>query len=272
MIKIQNIKDFEIILVDNKSTDATIETAKRLGIRKILNIEKYLPGKALNTGIKVAEGDIIVCLSAHCMPKDEFWLENLISPLENHKIAGVYGRQIPTSFSNSSNKRDLIITFGIERRLQTRDYFFHNANSAFRRELWKQYPFNEETTNIEDRIWAKKIIEKGYHILYEPEAIIYHYHGIHQNRNDSRSITTAKVLSIIEDDEILNSLPKSMLPENIKTVAICPIVNSNPLSNDHIEIFKDMLADLEPCSYLNEIYVLASHTVNRVKNFLLIKK
>ena len=48
----QTFKNFEIILVDNLSTDNTVKKAKQLGVRKIIKIQKYLPGKALNVGIK----------------------------------------------------------------------------------------------------------------------------------------------------------------------------------------------------------------------------
>jgi len=52
--------------------------------------------------------------------------------------------------------------FGLDRRVQVKDSFFHNANSAFRREVWEKIPFDEQVTNIEDRVWAKKILSLGY--------------------------------------------------------------------------------------------------------------
>ena len=42
--------------------------------------------------------------------------------------------------------------------------FFHNANSLKGQVYLKKYPFNEKVTNIEDRLWAKQILdlESGY--------------------------------------------------------------------------------------------------------------
>ena len=72
-------------------------------------------------------------------------------PLEEENIAGVYGRQVPFSYSEPSDKRDLEITFGLDKRYHIKDAFFHNANSAFKRETLIKYPFDENLTNIEDR-------------------------------------------------------------------------------------------------------------------------
>ena len=44
--------DWEVVLVDTQSQDATVEIAKRQGVKKIISIEKYLPGDALNQGFE----------------------------------------------------------------------------------------------------------------------------------------------------------------------------------------------------------------------------
>ena len=103
----QTLKNIEVIIVDNHSKDKTIEKIKKFPV-KIVKIKKFLPGKAINLGIKKSNGEIIVCLSAHCLPVDNKWLENLIKPLKYKKVAGVYGRQQPMPYSTDLDKRDLI--------------------------------------------------------------------------------------------------------------------------------------------------------------------
>ena len=130
----QTYKSFEVILVDNESNDYTLNIAKRFNLKKIINIKKFYPGKALNEGIRSSSGKFIVCLSAHCIPKNEFWLENLKKNFDTHdNIAGVYGRQLPVSFTGDIDKRDLMLVFGRDYRIQINDYFFHNANSMIRK-------------------------------------------------------------------------------------------------------------------------------------------
>ena len=50
-IFIQNYKKFKVAIVDNYSSDRTLEIAKRYDT-KIFKIKKFLPGKAINIPIK----------------------------------------------------------------------------------------------------------------------------------------------------------------------------------------------------------------------------
>jgi glycosyltransferase involved in cell wall biosynthesis len=191
----QTYKNFEVIIVDNLSKDKTISRAKEFNVEKIVEIKDYLPGKALNLGIRESEGDYIVMISSHCIPVDKFWLENLVNTLEEDSdYAGVYGRQEPMSFSSASTKRDLMLVFGLDPKIQIRDGFFHNANSIIKKKIWNKYPFDEETTNIEDRLWGQEMVHNNFKLKYEPEASVYHYHGIHQDGNESRLSNIVKII------------------------------------------------------------------------------
>ena len=77
MLYQQDYSDFEVILVDNASIDHTVQVAKRFPLAAVINIDKFLPGRALNEGIRASSGRFIVCLSAHCIPKNKDWLSCL---------------------------------------------------------------------------------------------------------------------------------------------------------------------------------------------------
>ena len=62
-------------------------------------------------------------------------------------------------YTSDVDKRDLLTIFGLDKKIQIKDTFFHNANSAFRKSLEKN-TFNEKATNIEDRIWGEKLSQK----------------------------------------------------------------------------------------------------------------
>lgn len=216
----QDYSRFEVIIVDNDSTDKTIAKARNYPVNEILNIKDYLPGKALNLGVEHSRGEYVVCLSAHCIPVNSDWLSKLVYSLEEDtSYAGVYGRQEPMSFSTLSDKRDMLLVFSLDRKLQIKDSFFHNANSIIRRNCWDQVPFDDKITNIEDRIWAQEMLNLGYRLLYEPEASVYHYHGIHQNGDSER---LSNVVTIIEEQN--NSLVSGRLDaDKLKIVAIIPV-------------------------------------------------
>ena len=218
--------DVEVILVDNESTDHTVKIAKRLGIKKLIQITDFIPGKALNDGIRASKGDYIVCISAHCVPKSNKWLSILLDNVNNDEsIAGVYGRQLPLSYTDPIDKRDLLIIFGQDKRIQKKDYFFHNANSMISRKIWEKFPFSEEVSNIEDRVWGKQVIEAGYKIIYEPEAEVFHHHGLHQGNAPERAKGVVSILENV-DKKTLNNIPEIMKPENLNVVAVIPIMGT----------------------------------------------
>ncbi len=225
----QEYRDFEVILVDNESTDKTIEKAKQFDIVKIVKCRDYRPGLALNMGIREAKGDYIVCLSGHCIPVNEKWLSSLLRNFQDEEVAGVYGRQEPLAFTSDSDKRDLSIIFGLDRRVQRKDSFFHNANSMIRRSLWEETPFDETITNIEDRVWAEKMLRKKYKIVYEPEARVFHYHGIHQNGEASRCVNVVKILEDLMPD-IKNNIHVDINDLNI--IAVIPVKGEVPYLKD----------------------------------------
>ena len=161
-ISTQSISDYEIILVDNNSQDRSVKIAKKY-TDNIIKVTDFYPGKAINDGIRASSGKYIVVISGHCIPKNNLWLEKLIEPLKNDEtrlLAGVYGRQEPLSSSSALDKRDLTVVFGLDERTQKKDSFFHNANSAIPRKIWEKFPFDEKTTNIEDRLWGAEVIKK----------------------------------------------------------------------------------------------------------------
>jgi rhamnosyltransferase len=223
MINKQDYHDFEVILVDNSSSDHTVTVASRYPLAAIVNIDKFLPGHALNEGIRASKGKFIVCLSAHCIPKGTDWLSTLRSNFDkDEKLAGVYGRQLPVSFTNAVDKRDLITVFGLDRRTQIKDYFFHNANSMLRRDVWEKFPFDEQVTNIEDRVWGKAVIEAGYSIVYDPDAAVYHHHGLHQGNAPERAKGVVSIIGQV-DQGLVNELPESLRPEHANIVAVVPV-------------------------------------------------
>jgi GT2 family glycosyltransferase/CMP-N-acetylneuraminic acid synthetase len=224
----QDFDDFEVILVDNESTDRTLELAQRFDVKLVSYTEPYFPGRALNAGIRASQGELLVMLSGHCIPTNPRWLGNLLSAFGDPKLAGVYGRQEPLPYTSDRDKRDLWTVFQLDRKVQRHDCFFHNANSAVRRDLWEQSPFSETATNIEDRIWARQMLDSGYHLIYEPDASVFHWHGIHQNDNAQRRRDVVRIIEHLKLARTSEPAIAVLREERPEIVAVIPVRNMSP--------------------------------------------
>lgn len=91
-LKAQNIprKDFEIIVVDNLSTDNTYEKALEAGADVVIKESKKGANMARQAGFEKSKGEISVFLDADCVPPNN-WLEKITKDLSKPGIAAVSG-------------------------------------------------------------------------------------------------------------------------------------------------------------------------------------
>jgi rhamnosyltransferase len=174
----QEYDNFEVILVDSGSTDGTLEIARQYSIEEVVHIppEKFSFGRALNWGCEHADGKYCVFISAHCYPKRVDWLERLLEKFDDSNVAMVYGKQRgggPTKFSERQIFKRWFPDEDIDYQLTP---FANNANAAIRRELWEEYPYDEQLTGLEDLDWGTRVKEVEYEISYASEAEIIHIH------------------------------------------------------------------------------------------------
>lgn len=218
----QSYDNFTITIVDSGSNDGTLEIIREISKKYpslivLKSVEVFKPGNAINIGAITCDSDYFICISAHCIPENKTWISSYIEFMENNSdVMGAFGRQLPLSCTHADDARDLLITFGAEERIIERDYFFHNANSIIRTSFWKDHPFDNDTPHIEDRIWAKRVVELGFKTAYLPQAGVYHYHGLHQH-GQAKSFRAVNVLNVMHSLEGIDEAQKvtSLLAENI---------------------------------------------------------
>ncbi|MBI5841117.1 MAG: glycosyltransferase family 2 protein [Chloroflexi bacterium] len=177
-IRRQTLTDVEIILVDSGSSDSTVSIAESFGA-KVVNIrpEEFTFGRSLNLGVREATRDFIVIASAHVYPVYPDWLETLLRPFEDGKVALAYGKQRGPETARFSEQQIYHQWFPEVSKPRQETAFCNNANAAIRRTLWEQNPYDETLTGLEDLAWAKWAKEHGYAIAYVAEAEIIHIHN-----------------------------------------------------------------------------------------------
>ena len=91
----QSIKDFEVIVVDDGSTDDTLTVITKLQVSYKLHVTRQKhqgPGVARNLGAKQAKGQILVFVDADMIFGKDF-LRFLVKPIIEGKYKGVFSKE-----------------------------------------------------------------------------------------------------------------------------------------------------------------------------------
>jgi GT2 family glycosyltransferase len=185
-IERQTLRPYEVHVVDSSVGDGIAEalsnhvTAGGFPVRRVALVqERFSHPRALNVGVQNASGDVVVSLSGDATPANELWLERLVAPLADPKVAGAYSRQIARPGASLSWAEGFRLWWRYRPRptaLRSRDHLFSNACSAFRRELALRIPFNETLVEVEDYEWAREVQRQGYTIAYVGDSEVFHSH------------------------------------------------------------------------------------------------
>ncbi len=177
-IRHQTIEDVQIILVDSGSSDRTVEIANTYGVQVVtIQPQDFTFGRSLNLGISQALADYVVFASAHVYPVYPDWLERLLEPFEDDKVAISYGKQRGMETTQFSEHQIFKHWFPDVSTNNQSHPFCNNANAAIRKKLWDQNAYNETLPGLEDLAWARWAHEQGYRIAYVAEAEIIHVHN-----------------------------------------------------------------------------------------------
>ncbi len=187
-LKEQSVKPDQIVVVDSSSDDDTLRICRASGADVIqIGAETFDHGGTRNLGASMAQGQILAFMTQDSRFKDKESLRELIRPLENPAGAASYGRQIPKEdakpiekFARFFNYSPRGMVKGIEDlpTLGIKTFFFSNAFSAFKKNAYEEVGgFPRKTIMNEDMFLAAKLLQRGYKIAYQPEAVVYHSHN-----------------------------------------------------------------------------------------------
>ena len=173
---------FEIVVVDNRSTDDTPSMMRELiaasPCRLLYHVmdEDRGPTRSRNTGARLAQGAILAFTDSDCRA-DARWLEHGVAAFTNG-IAFVSGRmmdkpeQTVRFFSRTmSGFVDENPTFPTCNVMYRREVF--ERMGGFREDLWFKAPLNL-WTEAADSDLAWRVLDAGLESAYAPDAVVYH--------------------------------------------------------------------------------------------------
>jgi glycosyltransferase involved in cell wall biosynthesis len=169
--------ELEIVVVDNGSTDGTVELMHRLPVR-VIEESKCGPAAARNAGVREAYGDIIVFLDADMRASHNRLIAEHLRTIDGHADAGISGGAIthdPEQKSILAFAENATGLYNWHDRLPARELTFQSAgNQAFRRALFDELgPWEESLLYLEDFEWSQRVVMSGRKIYFNPAAGAY---------------------------------------------------------------------------------------------------
>jgi rhamnosyltransferase len=177
----QTFQNFEIIVVDDNSTDKTLKIVNDYSKKLPIKIIKIKSGEfshpyTLNLGATKAKGKYLCLVSGHSLPFSKTWLADGLSNFKDPKVAGIsaYYNEVPISYVFPKIGK-LIFRPSDKKRINFSRSMI-NTCSIIRKDLWKKYPFDEKLPECEDYDWACEMLARGYNVVKDPRFNIFHSH------------------------------------------------------------------------------------------------
>jgi lipopolysaccharide/colanic/teichoic acid biosynthesis glycosyltransferase/glycosyltransferase involved in cell wall biosynthesis len=171
---------FEVILVDDGSTDDTAKLAEQPGV-SVFRQKNAGPAAARNAGAQIAKGEILAFTDADCEPASD-WLLNLTAPFLDSEVVGVKGvyktrqKSVVSRFVQQeyeSKYEGLLKKESID--------FIDTYSAAYRKEIFiENGGFNTvfPVPSVEDQEFSFRLARKGYRMVFAPKAVVYHQHDV----------------------------------------------------------------------------------------------
>jgi glycosyltransferase involved in cell wall biosynthesis len=179
---------FELIVVDNGSTDGTAEWAAALSppfrFRFLLNETPFrVPGQSRNIGLAHAEGEIVAYTDSDCVPCPEWLAEGVAALMADLKIGLAQGMTVPADEEKPVVYRTISV-LSHKAYFETCNIFYRTEAlrkvGGIHRDFIERYPppyFGEDTD------LGYRVLEAGYRQVFVPAAQVNHRIHKHKLKN-----------------------------------------------------------------------------------------
>jgi glycosyltransferase involved in cell wall biosynthesis len=165
---------FEVIVVDNGSSDRTARLAMGREVVLLHETEVRRPGVARNRGLTVARGEVLAFLDADCVALPS-WLETGVAALEREE-AGIVAGRVEWTFSSrrsASEIFDSLVHLRNDIHVQ-RDRTAVTANLFVRRQVFDVIGHFPHHRSGEDSVFVLRAQDAGFTLRYAPDAVVRH--------------------------------------------------------------------------------------------------
>ncbi|MDO8669161.1 MAG: glycosyltransferase [Candidatus Buchananbacteria bacterium] len=182
----QKFSDYEVIVVDDGSTDDTAKIAEEFSARVIKQNPNVGPAAARNISIKAAQGDIVVFIDADIAFRDDDALDKLAEVFRNRSdIAGAI--MIKDKVPLNDGLMTLfwaLYKYYLWNKPAEYQTSFTTERSAVKREVFDQVGyFNEKykKADVEDFEFGYRLSELGYKMLIVRDIkVLHHFENFRQ--------------------------------------------------------------------------------------------
>lgn len=185
--------EFDILVIDSGSSDRTLQIIAAhpsVRLHEISNAE-FGHGRTRNLAARLATGDIVVYLTHDAVPKGADWLEAMVAPFDDDRVAAVLSRQVARASAPPLLKYDIDRVFrrqgpaghvtlhraddtdadSLTRRVAT---FYSDSAAAARRDiLLGRIPYSD-VVYAEDQVFGRAVIDAGFAKAYAGTATVEH--------------------------------------------------------------------------------------------------
>jgi GT2 family glycosyltransferase len=222
----QSFEDFETILVDNGSTDASVDFVKRNfpEVRVVSLTHNQGFSAAVNAGIQASEAEYVVLLN-NDTEVDPGWLEALVRAAESHPEAGLFAsklvdfhdRRILDGAGDALRRSGLPYRIGhreLDRGQFEKETFVFSACAAgalYRRAMFEEIGLFDEDflSYCEDGDLSFRAQLFGYRCLYVPGSVVYHFGSA--STGGKRSSTNTRLGTQNSLNLLVKNLPAALV-------------------------------------------------------------
>lgn len=200
----------EILIIDSSSTDSTQRRVEELQKQQHNIMLKVIPRTSFNHGttrdsaLHLTHGEYVLFMTQDALPATDSYVENILRPFVDPRVAMVSGRQIPRNnarlferYVREFNYPDQGFIRQQEdiKRLGVKAFFASDVCSAYRRSAYLHVGgFDHSIETNEDMLIAAKFLNADYKIAYQPQASVIHSHNLTLKQQYNRNRLIAKVM------------------------------------------------------------------------------